>query len=203
MDFHRVLRKNKWIHVGNKGKVEVLGIGTCKLVLRGGRVLLLHDVLYVLEIRQNLIFVLLLIKSGFCLNFYDTSVNLFSKTNYYGSGCWDNGFIVHDLVSNNNVGFSFMTSSSSSSDNDMNVWHSRLGHIGQQRMNKLTKESLLGPLKKVNLLTCLNCLKEKMIKKTIWKNNQSSNSIAIGSLRHLWSNEREGEAWYFIFHHNY
>ena len=47
VDFCRVPRRSKWIHVGNNKKMEVLRIGTCKLVLLGGRVLLLHDVLYV------------------------------------------------------------------------------------------------------------------------------------------------------------
>ena len=121
MDFRGVPRKSKWIYVGNNEKVEVLGIGTCKLVLRGGIVFLLHDVLYAPKIRQNLVFVLLLIKNGFCLNFHDIGVDLFLKTNYYGSSCWDNGFIVLDLESNNNARFSLVTSTSSFSDNDVNV----------------------------------------------------------------------------------
>ena len=50
------------------------------------------------------------------------------------------GIIVFDLVSNNNACFFLMTFSSSSSDNDVNVWHSRLRHIGQQRMNRLAKK---------------------------------------------------------------
>ena len=107
MDFRQVPRRSKWIHVGNNEKMEVLRIDTCKLVLRGGKVLLLHDVLYAPEIRRNLVFVFLLIKNGFCLSFHDTGVDLFLKTNYYGSGCWDNSFIIFDLVSNNNnAGFS-------------------------------------------------------------------------------------------------
>ena len=121
VDFRRVPRRSKWIHVGNNEKVEVLKIGTCKLVLRGGKVLLFHDVLYVLEIRRNLISVLLLIKNGFYLNFHDIGVDLFLETNYYGSGYWDNGFIVLDVVSNNDASFSLMTSFSSSSDKDVNV----------------------------------------------------------------------------------
>ena len=52
-----------------------------------------------------------------------------------------------------------------SSDNDVNVWHSRLEHIRQQRMNRLAKKGLLGPLKIVNLLTCPNFLERKMKKK--------------------------------------
>ena len=73
--------------MGNNEKVEVLGIGTCKLVLHGGRVLLLHDVLYAPKIQRNLAFIILLIKHGFCLNFHDNGVDLFIEKNYYGSGC--------------------------------------------------------------------------------------------------------------------
>jgi hypothetical protein len=39
----------------------VLGIGTCKLDLRGGCTLYLHDVLYALEVWRNLVFVLALL----------------------------------------------------------------------------------------------------------------------------------------------
>ena len=41
------------IKVGNGASVEVFGIGTYKLELRGGRTLLLHDILYVPEIRET------------------------------------------------------------------------------------------------------------------------------------------------------
>ena len=54
MDFCQVLRRSKWIHMGNIEKVEVLKIGTCKLVLQVGRVIVLHDLLYVPKIQQNL-----------------------------------------------------------------------------------------------------------------------------------------------------
>ena len=51
--------------MGKKARVAVQGIGTCKLVLRGGRTLLLHDVLYAPQICQNLILVLVLLKLSF------------------------------------------------------------------------------------------------------------------------------------------
>ena len=61
-----------WIHVGNRdikvgngASVEVLGIGTYKLELRGGHTLLLHDVLYAPEIRRNLLSVVTLLRHGF------------------------------------------------------------------------------------------------------------------------------------------
>ena len=36
-------------------------------------------------------------------------------------------------------------------------------------MNRLEKENILGPLKKVNLPTCLNCLEGKMARKPFGK----------------------------------
>ena len=51
--------------MGNRASVEVLGIGTYKLDLRGGRPLLLHDAIYALEIRRNLFYLLNLLRLGF------------------------------------------------------------------------------------------------------------------------------------------
>ena len=50
VEFHRIPVGNKDIKVGNGASMEVLGIGTYKLELHGGRTLLLHDVLYAPEI---------------------------------------------------------------------------------------------------------------------------------------------------------
>ena len=50
MEYHRIPVGSRDIKVGNEASVEVLGIGTYKLELRGGRTLLLHDVLYAPEI---------------------------------------------------------------------------------------------------------------------------------------------------------
>ena len=51
----------------------------------------------------------------------------------------------------------------------MNIWHARLGNIGQQRMDRLEKEGLLGQIEKVNLSTCENCLAGKMARKPFGK----------------------------------
>ena len=44
----------------------------------------------------------------------------------------------------------------------MNLWHARLGHISEKRINKLTQ--LLDLTKEQELPTCESCLKGKMIK---------------------------------------
>ena len=41
----------------------------------------------------------------------------------------------------------------------------RLGHIGQQRIDRLAKEGMLGQIEMISLPTCENCLKGKMARK--------------------------------------
>jgi hypothetical protein len=65
VEFHRIPIGSKNITVRNRASVEVLGIGTYKLDLQDGRTLLLHDVLYGLEIQRNLLYLLVLLRLGF------------------------------------------------------------------------------------------------------------------------------------------
>ena len=51
----------------NNTFVAMIGIGTYKLELQGGRILYLHDVFYAIEIRQNLVYVLVLLEISFVL----------------------------------------------------------------------------------------------------------------------------------------
>nr|CAD1823418.1 unnamed protein product [Ananas comosus var. bracteatus] len=64
VEYRRVQTGTKWIYVGNNAEVDVKGIRTCKLVLHGGRTLLLHDILYAPEIRRNLVSVSVLLDLG-------------------------------------------------------------------------------------------------------------------------------------------
>ena len=92
MEYHRIPIGSKDINVGNEASVEVLGIGTYKLELRGGRTLLLHDVLYAPKIRMNLLFVVTLLRLGFRFIFENNYVLLHLGTVYYGHGFISNDF---------------------------------------------------------------------------------------------------------------
>ena len=65
VEYCQILVGTRDIKVGNGVSVEVLGIGTCKLELRGGRTLLLHAVLYAPEIQRNLLSEVTLLRLGF------------------------------------------------------------------------------------------------------------------------------------------
>ena len=67
MEYRRISQGTKWIEVGNNSRVEAKRIGTCKLELRGGRILYLHDVLYALDTQKNLVSVIVLLRMGYQL----------------------------------------------------------------------------------------------------------------------------------------
>ena len=48
--------------------------------------------------------------------------------------------------------------------NQKYLWHYRLGHIGEDRINRLEKDGILGSLNLESYLACKSCLQEKMVK---------------------------------------
>ena len=78
---------------------------------------------------------MVLIKLDFELCFHGQGVDLFLGQQYYSSGYFFDDFIVIDVEHvENNECFSYITSIVSY-ENNVNVWHARLGHISQNCMN--------------------------------------------------------------------
>ena len=158
--------------MGNNSRVKAKRIGTYKLTLRGGRILLLYDVLYALEIRRNLVLILAFLELGYNLNFHGVCLEIFLNLVFIGTMHLINGFIVLDTMldglSYNNNYFSYVTSSSNNKI-DAITWHVRLSHIGQERIYRLVREGLLGLFTKVELSICENCLVEKATRKPFGK----------------------------------
>ena len=84
-----------------------------------------------------------------------------------------NGFIVLNIdncvLSNTNDSYySLMTTFRNTCDNVI-IWHARLGYIGQERMNRLVRENLLGQFTKIDMLNCEYCLADKTTRKPFGK----------------------------------
>ena len=112
--------------MGTNAFVTVLGIGTCKLESRGGRILYLHDVFYAIEIRQNLAFVLVLLELGFHIIFTSGCVKVFLDNVYYDFGYLLNGFMVLDTVNismYDDTSIYIVGNSNVSNDNESIIWH--------------------------------------------------------------------------------
>ena len=80
VEYHQIPSGSKVLYKRNGDNVDVLGIGTYKLGLRGGRALLIHDVLYAPDTRRNLFSATALLKLGFRLSFKNNDVQIFMGT---------------------------------------------------------------------------------------------------------------------------
>ena len=86
VDFVRIPKGSRSIYMGNNTSVDVHGIGTCKLLMRKGRTLYLHDVLYASEVHRNLVSVVILVKFGFKIVFEQDYVKVLLDNIVYGYG---------------------------------------------------------------------------------------------------------------------
>ena len=102
-----------------------------------------------------------------CLSWHLKSamVNVFS----YSVVLW---FLTLITVLSNTINnyYSLMTTSINIYDNVV-IWHARVGHIGQEKMNRLARENLLGQFTKIDRLTFEYYLASKRTRKKIWKGN--------------------------------
>lgn len=80
--------------------------------------------------------------------------------------------IVFGYSTKNNYFFS-IASSCCSSSNDANIWHAHLGHIGEDRINRLVRDGFLGQHANVNILMCEHCLARNRTKKLISKTTKA------------------------------
>ena len=180
VEFRRISKGSRCIYMGNNASAAVLGIGTCKLELRGGRTLYLHDVLYALEIRRNLVYVLVLLELGFSIMFENGCVKILLDNIYYGSGYLLDDFMVLDTVNismYDDTSIYVVGNSSVSNDNDSVIWHARLGYIGQDHLKKLARAGLLGSLAKVKLPICEHCLVGKAIRLPFGKAKRATSKL--------------------------
>ena len=177
-DFRRISSGTKWIFVGNNSKVEVKGIGTCKIDLHGGRTLILQDVLYAPDIRRNIVSVVKLLNLGYKWIFHDNCVDLYFDSSYFGSGYIYEGFFVLSAIYDC-LKHSVSLAATHQKGDNVEIWHSRLGHIGQSRMNRLAKEGLLTNISKVEKTTCEHCLIGKTCRKPFGTSKRSEHPLQI------------------------
>ena len=126
---------------------------------------------------------MLVLGLGFNLNFYDLVMKLHLGTTYFGYRfIWDH-FMVLDIdnfvLSNSNDSYySLMTTSGNTCDNVV-IWHAKFGHIGQERMNRLARENLLGQFTKMDMSTCEYYLVGKTIKKPFRKGTKAKTPLQL------------------------
>ena len=180
VDYHRVPAGTQYVTLGNGTQEEVLGVGSFQLKMKNGKILLLKDVMYAPGVRCNLLSVACLLGQGYSFLFRDTGLNIYLDDTFFGSGFLVDGFFKLNLDHVcNNRSVALVSSTSSIINDDCDLWHKRLGHVGQERMARLAREGLLGSLSKVRLTVCEPCLAGKAKRKPFGKASRASYPLEL------------------------
>jgi transposase InsO family protein len=156
----------RFIFVGDGNKVEVEAIGTYRLLLKSGFYLNLYETFVVPSFRRNLISISALDKYGFICTFGNGKFSLFHDSKQVGSGflsVYDNLYSL-DINSSYIEALHVDTNSKKrklTNENSATLWHKRLGHISQRRIERLVSNEILEPLNFSDLNDCINCIKGK------------------------------------------
>ena len=131
------------LHVGNGARVAAMIVKTYPLRLSLRLDLVLRDCYYVPAISKNLISISCLAQEGYVISFHKNHCNIFYKNNKAANDFLINGLyqlhidvsVFHIEQNVNAMGIKRPRDSL----NDRYLWHLRLGHIAEDRVNKLKK----------------------------------------------------------------
>ena len=174
----------QYIYSGNKMGSLVEAIGTCKLVLDTGFILILERTFYVPSFSRNLISVSRLLPFGYCFKFLDNGFELFYKSKSVGNGTISDGLFRIQLQDSTSYDTLHVSSSLGIKRNIINedssiLWYRRLGHISIERVKRLVKDGVLSTLDFTDFDTCVDCIKGKQTNKTKKGAKRSSTILEI------------------------
>ena len=167
LNLRKPTEAERYIYVGNIGKVEVEGIGKFRLLCRTG-FYLYFDALVVPSFRRNLISISYLDKNGFVCSFSNGNFSLFQNSKQVASGSlssFDNLYFLDIDTSYQEALHTDTRKHKLTKENSAALWHKRLGHISMKRIERLVANDILQPLDFTNLNECVNCIKGKQTNK--------------------------------------
>lgn len=145
--------------MGNYAIVGVHGKGKILLKLTSGKTLALNNVLYVPEMRRNLVSGALLNKAGLKIVLEYDKVVITRNGEFVGKGYLSGGLFVLNIVEMNDN-----ASSSAYIIESLDLWHGRLGHVNIASIKRLRNMNLLPPVKEDLISKCLVCVEAKHTK---------------------------------------
>ena len=156
----------RYIFVGDGKKVVVEAIGTFRLLLKSGTYLDLNETYVVSSFRRNLVSISILDKFDYTCSFGNNKFSLFQNSNLVGTGSLsyiDNLYML-DTVASYHETFQLSTQGVKrklTDENSSSLWHKRLGHISERRIEMLVSDGILDSLDFADFEICTNCIKGK------------------------------------------
>ena len=163
------------LRVGNGARVAALAVGSYSLHLPSGLILELNNCYFVPSITKNIISVSVLDNEGFCFEIKNKCCSISYNNMFYASAKLINGLYVLDrTVQVYNI------NSKKQKSNDLNptyLWHCRMGHINQKRIQKLQKDGILTSFDYESFDVCESCLLGKMTKSPFTGKGERANDL--------------------------
>ena len=175
------------LRLGTGQLVSANVMGSVVLSFNNFRTLNLEDCLYVPEMKRNLISVSCLYKQGYTVLF-NSLVSIQKNKTFICSGTLIDDLYylspktnyLHDTEVVHNEHSHKSKKQKISSTNETYLWHLRLGHINQNRIQRMVKDELLSSLDIEPLPLCESCLEGKMTKRPFnSKGNRATNVLEL------------------------
>ncbi|GJT40199.1 pol polyprotein, partial [Tanacetum coccineum] len=158
--YFRAVDNGHKLYMGNSATADIKGEGDVVLKMTSEKELKLTNVLYVPEIRKNLVSGWLLNKFGFRLVFESDKFVLSKNQMYVGKGYAMNGmFKLNVMVVKNEIN---KMNSSAYLIESSNVWHARLGHVNFNSLRHLIKFNSMPNYHIDSKNKCKTCIEAKL-----------------------------------------
>ena len=149
--------------MGNSARVAALALGVMNLKLPSEDYISLEECYYVPSIVKNIISVSCLDKMGYTLIIKDKCCSIYLQSKLVVTAPLVNGLYLID-VSSYNLQIDVALKKSKHGVNEAYLWHYRLGHVGDGRLQKLHKDAYLGAFDYESCTTCESCIMGKLPK---------------------------------------
>ena len=160
----RKLRKGEVeLKMRNDPRVSIVALGVVNLKLPFRDYLSLEECHYVTSIVKNTISVSCLEKMGYNLIIKDKCCSIYLGSKLVATALLVNGLYLIN-VSSYNLQMDVALKKSKHGVNEAYLWHYRLGHVGDERLQKLHKDAYLGAFDYESFATCESCITGKLPK---------------------------------------
>ena len=160
------------VQMGNEGRSKVLGKDTIEVVFTFGKNITLANVLYIPNMKGNLISGDLLSKPGIKVVFESGKLILSKFGNFVEKDYSCDGMIK--LCTNDNINKMTSNSTYMCDSNSLSLWHNRLGHVGLSTIKRIIKCGMIACDVK-EFEKCEICVQSKMIKRHFHNVERPSN----------------------------
>ena len=178
--------------MGDNTYCNVIEKGSITVQLPNGNIRCINEVLHVPDLRTNLISVEKVTDSGYDITFKtndciirDMSLNQVICTGQRQKNLYKLNIVCKSHQHAMTVRTNFdIDNSSNQTKYDINVWHYRMGHIGEQHLKFMSKNQMVEGLEltpQQKLIFCSSCLhgKQQRLKFPVGQNRKSSEILEL------------------------